>query len=406
MKGGGLSGLRIDREARQGKGGGGSRRRLLLAILALLLVVVIAFVLMGRRALEVETVTVSRSYPTQGFTLMNASGYVVAQRKAEVAATVTGRLLWLGVEEGSRVSAGQVLARLDDRDALAAQAQARARLQSARADRDQGEAELADATLAHGRQQSLLAAGIVSRAEYDAADARLKRARALVSGAASAIETARAALQGADVALDHTLIRAPFDGVVLTKNADAGDIVTPIGAASTAKASVVSMADMGSLLVEVDVAESSLSQVKVGQPCEISLDALPDIRFPGRVHMVVPTADRSKAAVQVKVRFDGLDGRVIPEMSAKVAFLSRPPAVDDLQPRLSVPQAALVSDGDRRLVYLLQGGKAVRTAVKTGRQLGSQVEILEGLAGGEKLVVSPLDRMRDGARVRTKDSLP
>ncbi len=165
--------------------------------------------------------------------------------------------------------------------------------------------------------------GIVSQAEYDAAEARFKRATAVTAGAEAGIRSAAAALQGATVNLDYSLIRAPFDAVVLTKNADVGDIITPLGAAANAKAAVFTIADLGSLQVEADVSESNLSQIRKGQPCEITLDALPGSRFRAAVHTVVPTADRSKASVMVKIRFLERDERIFPEMSAKVAFLER-----------------------------------------------------------------------------------
>lgn len=397
-----LTGLRIDRKSGPGKQPA-SRSRLVIAALLLLVVTAAAILAIRGRTLEVETVTVSRVYPTQGFSLLNASGYVVAQRKAEVAAKVTGRLEWLGVEEGDRVAAGQVLARLENRDAAASREQAAARLSAVQAEREQTQAELRESTLLYGRQKQLLAGGIVSQADFDAAEARHQRARAADSAAASAILQAQAALRGAEVSLDYTLIRAPFNGVVLTKNADVGDIVTPIGAAASAKASVVSMADMGSLLVEVDVAEANVAKVRHGQPCEITLDALPDVRFPGTVHMVIPTADRSKASVMVKVRFREMDPRILPEMSAKVAFLSREPAAADLKPALALPSRAVLGSAGDRHVYLVREGRAVRTIVTTGKEMGDLLEITSGVAAGDKVIVSPLDRVKDGNSIRASN---
>lgn len=236
--------------------------------LALLLVLFATGVLTP--AVTVETGTVTQVYPSQTFTLLNASGYVVAQRKAAVAAKLTGRLVWLGVEEGSRVRKGDVLARLESDDAAAGRDQAAANLGTARASLDQARAELTDASQAYERQKQLVREGIVAKADFDAAEARFLRARAAVTAAESSIRAASAALRGAEVNLEYSLIRAPFDAVVLTKNADVGDIVTPIGAAADAKAAVVSIADLASLQVEADVSESNLAKVKEGQPCESS----------------------------------------------------------------------------------------------------------------------------------------
>lgn len=396
-----LSDLRIDKSSFNTPT---TKRRksfyLLIAAIVVLVIAVIA-ITVSKGSVEVETATVSLVYPTQSFTQLNASGYVVAQRKASVASKVTGNLEWIGVEEGSRVTEGQVIARLENKDAVAAKDQAEARLATVRTDLDQAKAELNDATLAYNRQKSLLKEGIVSQSDFDIATARYQRAKAAVSGAQSGIEGAKAALRGAAVNLDYTYIRAPFDAVVLTKNADVGDIITPLGAAASSKSAVVSIADMRSLLVEVDVSESNLTKVKFGQPCEIQLDALPDSRFRGAVHMIVPTADRSKATVLVKVRFLDNDSRILPEMSAKVAFLTRTPVSEDMKPKVGISSAAVRNKDGRKVVYLLKDGKAVETPITVGPALGDMVEVLSGLKGGEKIIIRPLDKMRNGSRVKT-----
>jgi RND family efflux transporter MFP subunit len=213
---------------------------------------------------------------------------------------------------------------------------------------------------------------------------------------------AAAARQGASVNLDYSLIRAPFDGVVLTKNADVGDIITPLGAAANAKAAVVTIADLGSLQVDVDVSESNLAQVKKGQPCEITLDALPGGRFRGIVHTVVPTADRTKASVMVKIGFVDRDSRILPEMSAKVAFLEREAARTDQQPRIAVNPAAIVTAGGREGVYLVKDGQVEFTAVTRGAKLGDLVEV-SGVRSGERVALKPLDRLKSGTRVVLPD---
>ncbi len=399
-----LNQLKIDKTAPQSRP---VRRRSRIywgaAILLVLLLATLFFSGVLRPAATVEVVNVQQTYPSQGFTLLNASGYVVAQRKAAVASKATGRLVWLGVEEGSRVQTGEVIARIENADVLAAQSQAEANLKSTRSTLLQARAELDDAGQSFNRFKVLLSDGIVSRADYDAAQARYRIARAAVAGAEANIRAAAAALEAAKVAVEFTLIRAPFDAVVLTKNADVGDIVTPLGAAADAKAAVVTIADMSSLQVEVDVSESNLEQVKVGQPCEIQLDAFPDLRFRGVVHMIVPTADRSKATVLVKVRFVDFDDRILPEMSAKAAFLSRPVAAGEQKPRTTVNPAAIVQRDGHAVVFLVQDKRVVETRVETGAKLGDLVEIKRGVKAGDRVVLRPGDNIGDGSRISIEE---
>ncbi len=352
-----------------------------------------------RPAVDVEVAGVQRIYPSQGFTELNASGYVVAQRKAAVASKATGRLVWLGVEEGSLVRGGQVLARIENDDVRAGEAQAVANLASNRAFVDQALAERHDAGLAFGRSKELLAQGFIAQADFDAAQARYRKAVAAVAGAEASVRAAAAARDGARTAVEFTLIRAPFDAVVLTKNADVGDIVTPLGAAADAKAAVVTIADMDSLQVEVDVSESNLEKVTRGQPCEIQLDAFPDLRFRGQVHMIVPTADRSKATVLVKVRFLDHDRRILPEMSAKVAFLSRAVAGGERTPRLTFNPAALALRKGRQVVFVVEDGRVIQRPVRLGTKIGELQEVTSGVTVGERVVLRPGERLRDGARV-------
>ena len=350
-------------------------------------------------AVEVQTALVQNVYPSQGLTLLNASGYVVADRKSAVASKVTGRLVHLGVEEGSRVQAGQIIARQENRDAAAARDRAVQNVAVARHNREQARAELENAGLDYERKKALGAKGTIARSSFDAAEARFKTARASVEALAAAGRAAQAALAEAEVLLDYTNIRAPFDAVVLTKNADIGDIVTPLAATADAKAAVVTVADMDSLLVEVDVSESNIAQVQVGQPCEIRLDAFPERRFPGRVHMILPTADRSKASITVKVAFLERDPRVLPEMSARAAFLSRPVDPDEQAPIRAVPAAALAARAGRDVVFLIQDDQVSEVAVQLGRRLGETIELREGPAVGSRLAASALGQLADGTRV-------
>ncbi|MGE5172792.1 MAG: efflux RND transporter periplasmic adaptor subunit [Betaproteobacteria bacterium] len=393
-----LSKLKIDKSA------GTFRRKqkipkALLAAIGVVFVLLTVIIFVRNRSVGVDTVVVSRVYPSQTFTLLNASGYVVAQRKAAVSSKATGRLEWLGVEEGSKVKKGEVIARLEDRDVVAVQEQAAANLENAKSALTQARAEYDDASVNYTRSKDLLAKGFISQMDFDTADARYKRAVAGVSGAQSAINAAQAALRSAEVAVEYTRVRAPFDAVVLTKDADVGDIVTPFGAAVNAKADVVTVADMSSLQVEADVSESNLEKVKKGQPCEIQLDALPDSRFRGEVHMIVPTADRSKASVMVKVRFLDRDSRVLPEMSARVAFLERAVAKNEEAPKTAVNPAAIVERDGKKSVFVVKDDAVVLTTVTTGEPMGDLVEIHEGVKPGDKVVVNPPAKLKNGSRI-------
>ncbi|MFH0995268.1 MAG: efflux RND transporter periplasmic adaptor subunit [Pseudomonadota bacterium] len=351
-------------------------------------------------AVQVQTASVQKLYPSQTFTILNASGYVVAQRKAAVATKITGRLVYLAVEEGSRVKKGDIIARLENEDTLAVKEQALASVQTARFQLEQSLAELSDATSSYNRSKELVSAGYIAKSEFDSADARFKRARAAAQANQAAISNSQAALKGAEVTLDYANLRAPFDAVVLTKNADIGDIVTPLGAAANAKAAVVDIADMASLKVVVDVSESNIEKVFKDQPCEIHLDALPSERFPGKVHMIVPTADRTKASVMVKVAFNVLSPKVLPEMSAKVAFLLREITEAEMEPITAVPDSVIAYRNNQTVVFRISGDRAVETRVVPGRRMNGMSEILSGLGIGDKVVASPAENLTEGTRVK------
>jgi RND family efflux transporter MFP subunit len=395
-----ISRLKIDRSSLAASGSSRSKKRAVITVLLMLVLVGVVATFLLSRAVEIETATVSLQYPSSSITLLNASGYVVAQRKAALAAKATGRLEWLGVEEGSRVKSGEIIARLEGRDSAALQKQAAASVNASAATRDQADVAFRDAQRSLARSKELLAQGIVSQADFDAVEARERGAKAALAAATANQAVSRAALDGADVAVDYTNIRAPFDGVVLTKNADVGDIVTPLGAAANAKASVVTIADLDSLRVEADVSESSLEKVQKGQACEILLDALPQDRFGGVVHSVVPTADRSKATVMVKVSFLRRDPRILPEMSAKVAFLERAVKSDEQQPRIMLPKAAVKNRDGRSYVYLIKGNKVAETLIETVAAQGDLIEV-RGVKAGDKIAVNQLDKLSDGTKIKT-----
>ncbi|GAX62534.1 multidrug efflux protein [Candidatus Scalindua japonica] len=304
------------------------------------------------------------------------------------------------MEEGSIVKKGDIIATLENKDVVAALDKAKANREVARFELDQAEAELTETVLAFNRIKELLEEEVASASEYDISEARHKSANAAVAARKSALEASGSALKEAEVNLEYSLLRAPFDAVVLTKNADIGDIVTPVGAAANARASVVTIADMDSLQVEVDVSESNIEQVKADQPCEIQLDALPDKRFRGKVHMIVPTADRSKASVLVKVAFLDKESSILPEMSAKVAFLKRKIAENEHTPVRAVPASALVTNDGYDAVYLLMGNRVKKKKVTTGRRLDKMVEIISGLETGDRIALSPMDRLKNGKKVK------
>ncbi len=393
-----LSQLHIDRQAARP-----ARRRIrkgwLLGGLAVLLGGGAAVLGALNAPVAVETVTVGEAWPYQGATLLNSTGYVVAQRKAAIASKATGRLEWLGVREGSAVKAGELIARLEQRDVAAQLLQAEANVGVARANVGQAKAELRDAELALGRARDLRARNFVAQAQLDQAEARALKARAAVGSAQAAGKASEAARQAAQVAVAQTEIRAPFDGVVLTKNANVGDLITNFSAAADSKGAVVSMADMSTLEVEADVSESNLGKIRVGQPCEIQLDAFPELRFRGEVSRLVPTVDRAKASVLTKIRFLDPDPRVLPEMSAKIAFLAAPMTPEQRRPRVAVHRGAVVTVDGQSAVFRVADGVARRVAVTTGAPIGDLVEV-GGVKSGERLVLRPAAALRDGAAVR------
>jgi RND family efflux transporter MFP subunit len=396
-----LSKLKIDKSNVIVKRRGIKRPLYWVAALVLILLAVFLYVKgYVRPRPAVEVATVSQMYPSQGFSLLNASGYVVAERKAAVASKITGRIVSLRAEEGAGVKEGQIIAVLEGEDAVAARDQAEANLKAAGFNLEQAKAELDDATLSFNRSKEMVGKGFIARADFDTAEARFKKAQAAVASAEATVKALSSALEGAKIALEYTNIRAPFDAVILTKNADVGDIVTPIGAAANAKAAVFTIADMNSLQVEVDISESNIEKVRVGQPCEIQLDALPDFRFRGIVHMVVPTADRTKATVTVKVHFVDKDSRILPEMSAKVAFLSRAIGPGEERPRTVLNPNSVVTRKGRTVVYVLKDDVVAETPVSLGAALGDMVEVLNGVNAGEKVVLKPLEKIRDGSRVK------
>ena len=347
---------------------------------------------------QVESGIVASAYPSQSISALNATGRVSAQRKAAVSTKATGRLEFLGVQEGSIVKAGEILARIENRDVSATLDQAQASLRAAKANVEQGMAELRDADSNLQRSEDLAKKNFISSASLDTAKARYDKARAAVASLNGAIGVAEANVRATSVSVEQTLIRAPFDGVVLTKNANVGDIITPFSSAADSKGAVVNMADMSTLEVEADVSEVSLSKISVAQPVEIQLDAFPDLRLLGKVSRIVPTVDRSKATVLVKVEFVEKDKRVLPDMSAKVSFLSRELKADERKPVIAVQPAALAKREGKDVLFLIDKDVARQVVVTVGSKIGDLVQV-SGVKPGDKIVLTPSEKIKDGGAV-------
>ena len=394
-----LSKLRIDRSLAPVQ----TRRRrrwLWLAVIALVVAAAGGWYALQPRVVGVQTTPIVTTYPSQRFVVLNSSGYVVAQRKAAISSKASGRLEWLGVAEGTRVKAGEIIARLDARDVSAQLDAALANVQVAKAALEQAEAENRDAAVSLKRTQDLVAKKFVTESALDQAKARADRATAGVASGKAGLIAAEANAKNARVAVDYTEIRAPFDGIILSKSANVGDLVTPFSSAADSKGAVVSMADMSTLEVEADVSESSLSKISVGQPAEVTLDALPDTRFRGTVSRMVPTVDRAKATVMTKVRFDAIDPRVLPEMSAKVSFLSQPVTPEEQKPLTAVNTDALTQRDGGAVVLVVRDGKALEVPVTPGTKIGDLTAIVGPVKTGEKAVLKPAPELKSGALVK------
>jgi RND family efflux transporter MFP subunit len=406
-----LSSLKINRNTapKQAPPPKRSYTAIILVVLVLLLAVV-GFMLVRDKfsTEEVEVVTAVKSSPLQASAVLTSSGYVVAQRKAAVSSKLTGRLVQLNVIEGDEVKSGQIIARIESADLEASLAQMRASLEAARADVLNAQAEVDDAKLDLDRKSGLAAQKAISQMDADVAKARHSKALAMLAARKASVGVAEANVRNAQVQLENTIIRAPFDGKVLTKNANVGEVITSLGAAAGSRGAVVTIADMSSMEVEADVSESNIERTSIKQPCEITLDAFPEKRYQGFVNTIIPTADRAKATVMLKIRFTNRDERVLPEMSAKVSFLppeAKPIASDAEPPKIMIPTSAVVTRDGKKVVFRVSGeksDKAVQMPVRTATVNGSLVEIADGLQGGERLVMRPSEQLRDGAAVTIK----
>lgn len=388
-----LSSLRIDKSKRENYSSNGKSKKWIAWIIVPAILITLFFVFVPAlftSSIEVELTTATMQLPSESNAVLSASGYVVAQRKAAVASKGTGRLVYLGVVEGDKVKKNQIIARIDDSDIKAQLLEAKANLQF-------NEAGLTDAKKNYERQQALFKTGSTTESDLEAAETNYKKVLA-------SIDIAKARVKETEVALENTLIRAPFDGTVLTKNADVGEMVAPLGAGSNARAAVVTMADMSSLQVEADVSESNIERVSIGQRCQISLDAYPNVYYQGFVAKIIPTADRSKGTVTVKVAFKKYDDRVLPEMSVKIIFLKNNNSKNLVseKPVLVVPNSALAKRGNKNIVFEIQQGKAIEIPVDLGKSLGDYTEIKSGLKSGDEIIDNVTDQIQSGTKVKVK----
>jgi RND family efflux transporter MFP subunit len=393
-----LEKLRIDRAEEEDS----PRRGWIVAIVvAVLVVAAVTWWLAGRSGVaEVRTAVAREIRVGAGSTVLNASGYVTARRQATVSSKITGKVVEVFIEEGMIVEVGQILARLDDSNVLVSLRLGEAQLDSAESSLAETEVLLAEARLNQRRSENLVQQEIASDAELD-------RARAAADSLAARLERQReevgvAARQVAvwQQQLDDTVIRAPFTGVVVAKNAQPGEMISPISAGGGfTRTGIGTIVDMSSLEIEVDVNEAYINRVSAGQKVEARLDSYPDWPIPCHVIAIIPTADRQRATVSVRVGFEALDPRILPDMGVKVAF-QESAAAEGPSSRVVLPKSAVRRDGDREVVLVVVEGQVERRAVTIGESRGEEVYITSGLAAGEKVVIAGPADLADGDSVK------
>ncbi len=401
-----LSKLAINRDAPPAGVRKAFRTALLLAVVGLVIVAGAMALLRrgGTVAVEVATVAASGGGTAgagRGVSVV-ANGYVVARTKASVSAKVAGRLAFLGVSEGSHVQSGDVIARLESAEYQAGVSEAEANAASARATQIEAETDR-DQLLREARRARDLRTqntNLVSAQDVEAAESRAAQAEARVRAQVARVQAAEAGLRLAQANLDNTVIRAPFTGTVLRKEAEVGEVVAPSVGGGLTRGAVVTMADLRTLEVEVDVNEAYIARIRSGQGARITLDAYPDTTFRGTTRQVVPTADRQRATVQVKVSILDRDPRILPEMGAKVEFMEDPAAAgQQAAPRIVVPAAAVRTEGGSPVVWMVRDGRLAVRGVDAGPVSGGFREIRRGLAGGEVVVVVGPEVLKAGQRV-------
>ncbi|MGY0504945.1 efflux RND transporter periplasmic adaptor subunit [Luteimonas sp. e5] len=398
-----LQELRISREDEPAP----RRRRWIVLLVTLLLAAVLAALWLGRGrgTLEVETAPV-RALVGEGaperVSVLDASGYVVARRMATVSAKVTGKVAEVLIEEGMQVEEGQVMARLEPLDADAQRALSQSQLAAARSQIAGVQAQLAEAEANARRLQPLLQQQLVSRAQYDQAIAARDALRAQLQTARRNAEVAADGLRIARIGVENTVVRAPFAGVVIAKAAQPGEVVSPLSAGGGfTRTGIGTIVDMDSLEVEVDVGEAYIGRVQPRMPVEATLNAYPDWKIPAEVIAIIPTADRGKATVKVRIALNARDARIVPDMGVKVGFLETlAPAGAGAATAVRVAEEAIVQRDGKDVAFVVDAdGRVTRREVTPGRALGSEREVLQGLAAGEAVVRNPAPELADGAQV-------
>jgi RND family efflux transporter MFP subunit len=398
-----LRDLRIDDGARREPGDVRRRRRLRIVLIVLLASGVLAFILRGGSAAKVTTAEVEKVIQTGPNSVLQASGYVTARRKATVSSKFTGKVVEVLVEEGMKVQEGQVLARLDDALLRRQVDLDEARLTSARSNLREIEVRLAEAELNQRRSQELVSSGVAPQSELDTDRAASDSLKARLLAARDEVEVAERGVALVREQLSDAVIRAPFTGVAVSKDAQPGEMISPVSAGGGfTRTGICTLVDMGSLEIEVDVNEAYINRVREQQGIEAVLDAYPDWKIPGHVITTVPTADRQRATVTVRVGFDQLDPRILPDMGVKVAFLqTAEQAAAAPQNKLRVPCKAIVTTEGGSAVFVVVGDKVEKRTVKTiGAASGELCEVSEGVAPGEQVVAEASPKLEDGARVR------
>ena len=334
--------------------------------------------------------------------VLDATGYVVARRMATVSAKVTGRVRDVRIEEGQRVEEGQVLATLDPVDADAQRALAASQVNAAQSQIGSVQAQLKEAEANAARLGALVGQKLISRAQYEQSVAARDALRAQLATAQRNAQVARDGLRIADNGVDNTVVRAPFAGVVIAKSAQPGEIVSPLSAGGGfTRTGIGTIVDMDSLEVEVEVGEAFIGRVKPGMPTETILNAYQDWKIPGKVIAIIPTADRGKATVKVRVGLDAKgDPRIVPDMGARVGFLEDAKPAQAAKPGVLAPAAAIVQRDGKDVAFVVVDGKAMQRTLALGRTLGEDREVLQGLAGGDAVVLDPPEQLVDGVRVQ------
>jgi len=400
-----LASLRIDQTSRAG----GGRRGLWIALAIVAIAVAAGGWLWTTRVdaapVKTATVTASTGAAAPG-AVLNASGYVTARRRATVSSKVTGKVLEVYVEEGKAVRKGQVLATLDDSQVRAALAVSQAQLEASRRGAAEDEARLREAELTLGRREQLIKEKIIGKAELDSARAEVESIKARIALSQQQVKVSESLVNQHRTDLADMTVRAPFDGVAISKDAQPGEMISPVSAGGGfTRSGIGTIVDMSSLEIEVDVAEQYIERVRPGQPIEAVLDAYKEWRIPAHVITTVPSADRQKATMKVRIGFDKLDPRILPDMGVKVSFLTEKAPVETAKPRarLLVPKVAVRSEEGRPVVFVVHDDTVERRAVTTGADDGDQVEVVSGLTVGEKVVVDGPATMKDGDKVTVKE---